>query len=230
MKRSFKSLISLILAVALSLSVWFFAFAEGEEQQEQNDITPADIYAEDTVAILYLCSNMSGFPSLGHIWIYIENVSDQTLTVGKYELPAGEGVSVGTFALTRSDGMGIYYNVEAYCGNLFSMKSPLYIKKEINQSQLNAVSRKILNGNFWEPMFMNCVFFAAGSWDAAGGSFVFPVTMFPIFARLQMKLKGAKTDLTMFNPGRDRVYKQKGSGSSATLKVVSDGTVDTVPG
>lgn len=181
------------------------------------------------VADLYLCSNNSGFPSLGHIWIYIENVSGHTLTIGKYQLPPGEGVSVGTFTFTRSDGMGIYYNVESYTGNILGVRKPYATKTEMSEAQVKKVSDKILRSNFWEPIFMNCVFFACTTWMAGGGSFIFPVTTFPVFARLMIKNKPQAT-LNMYNPGRNRVYKQHGNGNDATLSVCVDGTVDTPPG
>lgn len=188
-----------------------------------------DSGSDGYVANLYICSNNSGFPSLGHIWIYIENTCGHTLTIGKYELPPGEGVSVGTFTLTRSDGMGIYYNVESYTGNLFGVAKPVASMTRMNEEQVRKVSDKILRSNFWEPLFMNCVFFAATTWMKGGGSFIFPVTMFPVFARLMIKNKPQAT-LNMYNPGRNRVYKQHGNGSDATLTVCSDGTVDTPPG
>ena len=252
MRKLFKGLTAIILALALTFSLCAVAFADsgnsnnigeflGENTGDSNSedpnsgeggeiIVPEPEYLDDTVAYLYICSNNSGFPSLGHIWIYIENLSDEVLTVGNYELPVGEGVSVGCFALTRSDGAGIYYNVESYCGNIFKMDNPLYLKKEINKDELAAISRKILSNNYWIPMFLNCIFFAAGAWNAGGGTHILTMTTFPAIARLQIRLNGGKTDLKMFNPGRERVYKMRGFGSSAYLEIVSDGTVDTVPG
>lgn len=196
--------------------------------------TPDDpekpIYAEDTVALLYLCSNSTGFPSLGHIWIYFENVTENALKVGAYELPAGEGVSVGTFGLTRSDGFGIYYNVEAYTGNLHGMEKTLYLMTELDQSTFDKISKKILRKNWWDPIAVNCAFFAISIWNKGDGPSMFPWVVFPVFARTQMKSRGAKTDLKMFYPEFERVYKQKGSGDNARLVNVDPGTVDTPPG
>lgn len=185
---------------------------------------------ETAVANMYLCSNWSGLPSLGHIWVYIENISDKTLTVGAYELPPKQGVSIGTFALTRSDGAGVYYNIEAYCGNKFGMSSFISMKTELNESELNTVSNKILSSNFWDPIIINCAFFAISTWDMGGGAFVFPIVVLPVLARIQLKMHSYSSDLKMYYPDREQVYKQHGAGSGATLSVVSDGSVDTVPG
>lgn len=213
-----KRIVSLLFAILFVISPFTLtAFA-------------ADSSQDSAVADIYLCSNWSGLPSLGHVWIYIENTSDKSLTVGKYTLPAGEGVSVGTFALTRDDGAGVYYNIEAYCGNKYNMDTFIYLKKSINKSQLDSISNKILSHNFWDPIIFNCAEFAAGCWNAAGGSFIFPVTVFPVFTRIQIKAHSYGSDKKMFYPDRENVYKQRGSGSSAYLEVVSDGSVDSVPG
>ena len=59
-----------------------------------------------TVAKLYLCHRWSGPPSLGHMWVYIENLTGKPIQVGLYKVPAKQGVSVGNFGLTRADGNG----------------------------------------------------------------------------------------------------------------------------
>lgn len=191
---------------------------------------PKPQYAADTVATLSLCSNWTGFPSLGHIWVYVENVSDHPIKVGAYEVPVGQGVSIGTFGLTRSDGFGIYYNIEAYTGNFYGMGDALSLKTELNNSELDGISKKIANSNFWDPIVFNCAFFAITTWMKGGGSFVFPVVVFPALARLQMRTHNPEKAVHMYYPSRDQVLKQKGSGSSATTEIVKDGSVDTPPG
>ncbi len=188
------------------------------------------VIAEDTVALLFLCSNSSGLPSLGHIWIYIENITENTLKVGAYDLNAYEGVSIGTFGLTRSDGFGIYYNIESYTGNAFGMEKSMCLMTELNQKEFNRVSSKIGRSNFWDPIFFNCAFFAISTWDIGGGSFMIPFVVFPIFARLQIRFRPYKKDLKMYFPELERVLKQKGTGSGARLKNVKPGSVDTPPG
>lgn len=201
------------------------------DEEKPDDIEKEKpVYAEDTVAVLYLCTNHTGFPSLGHIWIYIENVSDKEIKVGLYDLPAGEGVSVGTFGLTRSNGFGVYYNIEAYTGNLYGMEDSFSIRVEMNEEKMQKISKKILRANWWDPIVVNCAFFAITSWNKAGGKFMFPWVVFPVFARTQMKRRDYTENLEMFDPGRERVYKQKGFGENARLIPVKDGSVDTPPG
>lgn len=199
--------------------------------EDEPDVT-GDVsdYDPSHVADLYLCSNWSGGISLGHVWIYIENVSPEDLEVGLCTCRPGEGISVGTFGITRSDGSGVYYNIESYCGNKYSMTHSLYLKKGISESQLKSLSKKIVSTNWWDPILFNCGFFAVTCWNKAGGSFIFPLVIFPAIIRLQMRLNSATSGLEMFFPERENVYKQKGTDGSASLSVVSDGSVDSVPG
>ena len=187
-------------------------------------------YASDTVAVFYLCSNWTGLPSLGHIWTYIENVSEKPLKIGTYYLLGGEGVSVGKFALTRSDGAGIYYNVESYTAALYGMEDCLYIKTEMTLKDVEKLSERILYSNFWDPAVFNCASFAISSWNMVSDRYMFPFVVLPFVARFQLRAYGAQTDLKMYAPDRHSVYKQINFGDDATMRPVSDGTVDTPPG
>ena len=168
-----------------------------EEQPEEQ--TEEFQYEEDTVALIYLCSNASGFPSLGHIWVYIENVSKdkEILEVGVYKLLPGEGVSLGEFGLTRSDGFGLHYNVENYTYNLFAVSeneedrgkvnNVKYMCGELDKETLAKISNKIRNLNWWDPIIFNCVTFACSIWNAGKNGFIFPWTVFPGITRLNIK-------------------------------------------
>ena len=187
-------------------------------------------YAQNTVAVFYLCSNWTGLPSLGHIWTYVENVSKKTLKIGTFYILPGEGVSVGKFALTRSDGPGIYYNVESYTANLFGMEDSLYLKAEMTMEDVEDFSTRILYSNFWDPLIFNCASFAIEAWNSVSSQRMFPFVILPFVARIQMASYGAKTNLKMYDPGRNNVFKQTGLGDDATMRPVSNGTVDTPPG
>lgn len=213
---------------------------ENPENPENPEIPEEPKYKEDTVALIYLCSNDSGFPSLGHIWAYFENVSEETIMVGVYPLPAGEGVSVGLFGLTRDDGFGLHYNVESYTFNRFAkdpdpkkqkkVKNAIYLCAELNSERMAKISNRIRNINWWDPIIFNCVTFAVSTWNMAGAGFIFPWTVFPGITRGNIRLRHAEGGLEMFDPPRDKVWKQIGRGKNASWKICKDGTVDTPPG
>lgn len=180
--------------------------------------------ADSTVAKLYLCHRWSGAPSLGHVWVYVENLSNQTQKVGAYTLPPHQGVSIGNFGLTRSDGNGIYYNVEAYCAQRFSMSGTISNSTKLTQSELNSVSSAILSQNLWLPLGSNCGDFACRVWNAGGGANTVSFGL-PVFIKWQIKAHGNEGGVNMYSPARDQVLKQSGTGAGATLRVCADGTV-----
>ena len=144
-------------------------------------------------------------------------------------MPVGEGVSIGTFANTRDDGKGVYYNIESHCINKYGDHDFFSITKEISADTLNKVSNKILTLNNWN-IFNNCMQFTFTVWQTATGQF-FANLLFPAFGELQLRIAGARhRNLNMYYPSADRVYKQKGSGSGATLAVVRESSLKTPVG
>lgn len=212
MKRTVKKIMAVVLSFVIILTVAIPAFAAGS--------------GDEIVAAISVCSRDKEVPSFGHTWIYIQNISNRTLQVGAYRLPAGEGVSVGTFANTRYDGKGVYYNIEAHCINKYGDYDFYSITKEISADTLKKVSDKILSLNSWD-FFKNCMYFTFTVWKTATGQ-SFANLILPTLGELQLRIAGAKYKaLNMYNPSANRVYKQKGSGSSATLAVVSSKSLVT---
>ncbi len=177
-----------------------------------------------TVAKLYLCHRWSGFPSLGHMWVYIENLSGKPIQVGLYKVPAKQGVSVGNFGLTRADGNGTYYNVEAYCGNHYSLSGMISNSTDLTQDELNAISTEIRNHNRWAFFGSNCSDFAVRIWSLGGGELIISYVL-PVFSKWQMLLHGNEGYVKMTNVSASQVKKQVGEGDSATLVTCSPGTI-----
>lgn len=206
-----KRILSFLLALCLELSTFAVlsvsTFAAGS----------------DVVADIYLCHRWSGVPSLGHDWVYIENLTNETLQVGVYRVPPKQGVSLGNFGLTRADGNGTYYNVEAYCGNHFSLSGMVATKDTLTRDALKKLSNVVLNTNHWDPI-VNCDSFAAVVWNAGSSKKVVPL-LFPILMKLQILLYGNVGMVQMYSPTRSQVLKQHGIGESATVSVCKDGTV-----
>ena len=88
MKNKAKRVLSLLLAVVMLVPFALPAFAESDE----------------IVARVSIVSYLKNVFSTGHSWLYIENLSDKTLTVGIYQLEPGASVSVGTFKNSRKEG------------------------------------------------------------------------------------------------------------------------------
>ena len=212
MKRPLKKIMAAILSLALVIAIAVPAFAADS--------------GDEIVAAISVCSRDKEVPSFGHTWIYIHNISDEPIQVGAYTVPVGEGVSVGTFANTRYDGKGVYYNIESHCINKYDDHDFYSITKEISADTLKKVSDKILSLNDWD-FFKNCMHFTFTVWKTATGQ-SFANLILPTLGELQLRIAGARYKaLRMYNPSADRVYKQKGSGTSATITVVKSISLET---
>ncbi len=219
-----KKVISILLAALMILSACsVISYAESEDYgyvaAEADNVVTDDSY----VAVMYLCSVWTSW--CPHVFIYFENISDDEITVGKYKCPVGEGVSLGTFGMTVDDGSGLYYNLECYRNSSNNNLTVLNLSKKLTKSELEKVSNKICSSNHWDMLILNCCYFASSVWNAGGGSYVFPIVCIPSITRIQMIFKGCSSSLKLYKADRNQVYRQRGSGDSAYLELVSDSTL-----
>ena len=206
MKKTCKRLFALLLAVIMVIGT-----------------IPMIAAADDPiVAKLTLFSYTKNCFDTGHSWLYFENLTDKNITVGVYTLEPGKAVSVGTFKNTRSDGAGVYYNVEAYCTAKYGSSGRVSLSETITASELAKVNGIINSNNTWS-LVHNCAWFAAKVWNSVSDIDVFSGST-PSCLKTSMKVESGyktKTNAPMFAPAANQVYKQKGS----TLVVVSSGSL-----
>lgn len=186
---------------------------------------PVEPSNSDVVGTISLAFRMSRI-SFGHVWVYIHNTTDEPFEVGLYTVQPGEGVSLGNFNLTRSDGPGLYYNIESHCGNLYGLDGTISVSDELTRGRLNAVSKALKIGNHFDPIY-NCTGFALTIWNI-GSAKIMPFIPIPLVAMVEILLWGGRfNNLEMSYPPADQVYKQKGNGDDAYLVPVSEGSLDT---
>jgi hypothetical protein len=252
--KASKAIASLILSIVLIFSVVPTAFAA--ESFNRNDIPYEELLQEgydkeeidraaqmmekyaatydekDTksgsgtriVANLSVVTRVKG---IGHAWIYVENLTDEPLQVGHYTLPANQGVSVGLFSFTCDDGIGIYYNVESYCCNVHGGDGLVSITTDLDEEEMETLSKKLRDyPNHWDPFF-NCMYFAFTMWNSVSGRKVIPPVI-PAFGQLQLRMHGGTSDnLDMYCPTPDQVLRLKGGlGKEKVLVPVSAGSID----
>ncbi len=182
-----------------------------------------EIPGNTVVGRMYICSEIV---FLGHSWIYIESTFDGEMPVGCYTVAPFGSVSVGTFLMTRRDGMGVYYNVERYSATKFGLRSANWLGMDITKDQLMKVNKEIKGWNYWD-LYFNCTFFASKVWNSVSDEFFMPM-MFPIFTKAQASTKGGNKNVAMQphdNP--DDCFKQRGSGNGTKLETVSSGSLKT---
>lgn len=181
-----------------------------------------EISGDTVVGKLYICTQQRG---LGHAWIYVESCFNGDMPVGCYTLRPYQGVSIGTFAVTRSDGIGVYYNVEAYCGNKYGMKNKSWIGTEITKDQLLKANKEIKGWNYWD-FYFNCTFFAAKVWNSVSSKKIVPI-VFPFFIKWQILAKGGDKNIEMKEVAKEDCFKQKKTGNKAYLEQCSDRSLDS---
>ena len=222
--NSIRKIISALCILTLVFTLAFEPFSVAFAAQPE---TSTDARCDGAVAEISVCSRLKTFGfGNGHMWIYVNNISDETLTVGHYELPAGEGVSIALFSVSCSDGGGIYYNVEAYCDNVYNNKGSLSITEKITESDLGRLNKKLVNYlNHWDPVF-NCMYFAFSMWNCATDRPLIYL-MIPILGYVEMFVCGGKLNvLDMFCPEAEKVFRQRGNGKNAYLEPVSAASID----
>ncbi len=197
---------------------------EPEEPEDPNAYHVPPATKKNSVARIYLCSKLNKFGKVSHFFIYIENLTDESLKVGLITLEKDQGVSMGAFGLQRSDGWGVYYNTESYRFTETDYSTIVALCEELDSSHLAKLNRFLQNNNHWDLIF-NCVFFAVDAWNSCTTNFVFPVFI-PLLTRLQLVLRPHTTLTQMYVPARENVYFVKGNGSRAKLQICSDDSVN----
>lgn len=209
MKKILKSAVSLMVALVIIFSIAAPSFAANDP----------------VVARMYVITYLEGTSWTDHAFVYFENLSGQTLKVGLYDLPVGQGVSVGCYAASRADGYGIYYNVEAHCANKYGQSGWCSISKTLTKNELNKATNAIINArNGWDFVF-NCMYFAFQVWNKTTGDNLVSL-IFPVFGQIQLKMRGGRSGPKMYFAREDQVFRQRGKGSSAYLTGVSKGTLN----
>lgn len=184
-----KKIISVFLAALMLFSVLSLSVSAADN--------------EEYVARMWFCSEISGETGIGHIFLYFENLTDEPIMVGRYEVAPYDDVSVGNFGTEGPRGGGVYYNLEQDLTQYHSLKA---ISEKITAEELAKVNKKITNYSHW-TVIMNCYYFAAMGWNAAADNTV-PFMIFPTFARIMIQLRGGKSNPFELYSKDDPVYKQ----------------------
>lgn len=158
---------------------------------------------DENMVRMWLCSEINDKTGIGHVFLYFENISKETVNVGKYKLERKKTVSVGSFGSEGPQGQGVYYNLESELDHYSKLTG---ISTELNKSELEKVSKKIRNYNWWGPFF-NCNYFALSVWNEGSDSDI-PYLIFPQFTRFFIRIKGGISEPFDLFSRNETVYKQ----------------------
>ncbi len=228
-----KKFISVLLVILTALSFFsLIASAAGEIGDssfiKSRTAAAAETGSDKIVARIYLCSTAYVFPVAGHVWIYVENLTDKPFKVGLHTAKPGEGVSVSTNSFSVEDGWGIYYNLENYRqGTKYKPEDIWTICKDLTRAELNSLSDYLANRpNMWSWIF-NCTYFACKVWNDNTNSHLMTLGI-PGLAHMQVILSGGRRGrLVLSDVEPYEVKRQVGSGKNAYLK---DASPESLPG
>lgn len=157
----------------------------------------------EDVARMWICSEKSDNSGVGHIFLYFENLTDKTITVGKYKLEGKGDVSVGCFGTEGPWGAGVYYNLETELDHYSQL---IGLSTLLTEDELAEVTKKLKSFDRWDPIF-NCNYFALLGWNAGTGSSI-PFLIFPQFTRLFIRLRNGVSNPFDLYSRNVTVYKQ----------------------
>lgn len=239
-----KKIISVLMVFVLCFAVCVSAVAQqtiGTEEPTTAETTTESVTEEETtqpetpdepaeddgiVAAFSVCSCMSTPVVAAHTYIYVQNLSDEPIEVGLYEVPVGQGVSVGTLSISVHDGWGIYYNIETYREPREEHFPQIWSKTVmLDEEGLKKLDNK-LDGfvNYWGPFF-NCSFFAFAVWNSIAGDFLIPLVI-PGLSHLIVMAVGEQGVLELYKSEPNQVFKQRGTGKNAYLEPVGEKTLE----
>lgn len=194
--KALKRFLCVMLAAVMVFGVTLPAFAKG---------------SSPTVVRMSIVSYYKNAASTGHAWLYFENTSKKTVTVGVYKLKPGDGISVGTFGYIRKEGPGVYYNLESYITNHQGTKGRVSLSQDITAAQLKKVSKKINQFKSKWNVAQNCTYFAEKVWNTVA-TVKLNTAATPLALRNAIRRQaGCEKNLFHQSVAAKQVFKQKGS-------------------
>lgn len=187
---------------------------------------PMSVFAANSedkdVATITIFSYATMFDK-GHGWVYFENKSNETLTIGAYKLKPGKAVSVGTYSNTRKEGKGVYYNLDSYIVNHFNYKGRVSLTEGITKAEVEKLSNYINTHNTWS-VTKNCTYFAEKLWNQVSTKKVKGAGT-PSYLKTTIKRYNEQTNKAMDDVSKKEVYRLKGSGNNTTLINVRESAI-----
>ncbi len=104
-----------------------------------------------------------GLLNLGHSFLSFENKTSETINIGRYELAAGDIVTISTWSI--SEHFGIWYNTESNYIKYHNKYDGRYsVSVGLKIDCLDKLAKYIKNNDEWLPT-KNCTNFSVGLWN-----------------------------------------------------------------
>lgn len=124
----------------------------------ETDIAKLSLFAYDGKS-----ESTWGLMNLGHAFVSIENISEESLSIIDKVLAPGETVSIGTWSILEH--FGVWYNVESvYIETTDKYNGRYSATIGINTEDLEKIVSFISEKDKWNPIH-NCSYFALNLWN-----------------------------------------------------------------
>lgn len=105
-----------------------------------------------------------GLMNFGHSFLSFENLTSQSIKIGKYDLPSGDVVTLSTYPI--SDHFGIWYNTESnYIKYYDKYNGRVSVTVGLKMECLETLTKYMKENDKWIPT-KNCTNFSVGLWNA----------------------------------------------------------------
>ena len=147
-----------ISVIVLLLVTCFMFVGCTEDRQYEANVASGDIAKFTLFTYDGKGESVWGLANLGHTFLSIENISQDTITIGKKDLNVGETIALGTWSIKEH--FGVWYNVESnYIAEHNKYDGRVSITIGITAEDLEKINHAILSNDRWNPL-NNCSHFA----------------------------------------------------------------------
>lgn len=159
-----KKIFTLCLLIVLSMIVLTACKQEHHKTLiETDDTALLTLYTFDGSS-----ESTMGLFNLGHAFVSIENISENTITIGKNSLEPHQAITIGTWSIKAH--FGVWYNVESnYIKNHNKYDGRLSVTCGIDSNDIVTISKFIDNNDYWSPLH-NCSQFALNLWNSVANT------------------------------------------------------------
>ena len=156
-----KKFLSFFILIMIACVV--FASCSVNTPKHKTSVTSSDVALLTLFTFDGKKESKFGLFNLGHSFLSVENISSETITIGKVEVAPNETISIGTWSSKAH--FGVWYNVESnYIKDYNKYDGRISITAGISSQDTEKMNKFILAHDYWSPT-NNCSNFALNLWN-----------------------------------------------------------------
>lgn len=156
-----KKFLSFFILIMIACVV--FASCSVNTPKHKTSVTSSDVALLTLFTFDGKKESKFGLFNLGHSFLSVENISSETITIGKVEVAPNETISIGTWSIKAH--FGVWYNVESnYIKDYNKYDGRISITAGISSEDTEKMNNFILAHDYWSPI-NNCSNFALNLWN-----------------------------------------------------------------